>query len=114
MKQWLIRFSAVLMAALALTVCAALPVQAAYDDYDTYSYDVQRPPVNWVKVGGISLLISIVVTGAVVVMIYHGYKHNGKTEPYPYDSKAPLELTDTEDILVDTDIQRERIQREPR
>ncbi len=126
-KNFLMKCSATLIVAMillfgAVSVSAAAQVQTtpdtaysvetmAYDYYDDYD---RNPPVNWFKIIGISFLISTVGTIAAVVMIYRGYKFNGRTEPYPYNNKAPLELTDSEDILVDTDVRRERIERDRR
>lgn len=126
-KRFLSVFSATLLAAITLlfgTVCvgaAAVPDDndtgysvetVAYSDYD-YDYH-QAPPVNWFKVIGTAFLISTIGTVVVVALIYRGYKYNGRTEPYPYNNKAPLELFDSEDILVDTDVRRERIERNHR
>ncbi len=64
---------------------------------------------DMVKVIIIAVVIGAVVTGLTVFIIYHGYKANGMTEPYPYNDKAPLELTEANDILVDTIVKKERI-----
>lgn len=53
--------------------------------------------------------ISIVVSLCSVIYIFHSYKTNGQSEPYPYDKKAPLELTEREDIMIDRKVERERI-----
>jgi len=110
------------MAALAFGICtvnAAQPddtphvQQTAYDYDDGYydDYAASSRPVNWFKVGGGAFLISTIGTIVIVMWIYSGYKYNGKTEPYPYNRKAPLELTDSEDVLIDRQIKRERIER---
>jgi len=88
--------------------------QTAYDDDYYYDDYAQARPVNWFKVVGGAFLVSTIGTIVIVAIIYGGYKFNGRTEPYPYTRKAPLELTGTEDILVDTQIRRERIDRNRR
>ncbi len=67
--------------------------------------------VSWVKIILISFGISAVVTGITVYFIYNGYKHNGKTEPYEYTKKAPLDLTDSQDELVDVRVTSVHIER---
>ena len=59
----------------------------------------------------ISMGISAAITLIVVFAIYYGYKSNGKTEPYPYNKKAPLDLSVSEDIHVDTDVTRRKIEK---
>ncbi len=87
--------------------------QTAYDYHDDGYYDnhAAARPVDWFKVGGGAFLISTIGTIVIVMWIYSGYKFNGRTEPYPYNRKAPLELIDGEDILIDRQIRRERIER---
>lgn len=95
--------------------------QAAYVDYsadDEYDHVItpmssttsKNKSVNWVKVILISVAISLLVTGVTVFFIYRGYKHNGETEPYEFTKKAPLELTEKEDTLVDVRITTRRIE----
>ena len=62
----------------------------------------------------IALGISLAVSGITVVVIACRYKFNGRTEPYPYNRKAALELSASEDVLIHTDIKRERIERDRR
>ena len=88
--------------------------QTAYDYYDDGYYDdyaAGARPVDWFKVGGGAFLISTIGTIVIVIWIYSGYKFNGQTEPYSYSRKAPLELTGSEDVLIDRQIRRERIER---
>lgn len=129
----LLSVTILVMAALIFGVCAVNAAQPDYtspdvqqttynyyddDYYDDYYSSTSQPrgqrPVNWFKVGGMAFLISTIGTIVTVAMIYRGYKYNGRTEPYPYSRKAPLELTDSEDILIDTQIRRERIERDHR
>ncbi len=96
---------------------------AVYIDYahDNYEYDyytttattgsTKKKSVNWLQVILISVGISAIVTGITVAIIYKGYKHNGMTEPYEYTKKAPLELTDKEDELVDVRVTSRKIER---
>ena len=56
----------------------------------------------------IALGISVAATGITVFLIAHGYKTNGKTEPYPYNKKAPLDLSVNEDIHVDTRLEKRK------
>ena len=123
MKKFLSLFAVTMlvMAALAFGVCtvnAAQPddilpsvQQTAYDDGYYDDYETSSGSVNWFKVGGGAFLISTIGTIVIVGWIYSGYKFNGRTEPYPYNRKAPLELTDSEDVLIDRQIRRERIER---
>ena len=56
-------------------------------------------------------IISIIGTGLIVYFIYRGYKYNGMTEPYEFKNKAPLELKDREDALIDVHVTTRRIER---
>lgn len=94
-----------------------------YNDYYNDDYRGERPsssseirtpkPKNWLMIIGCTIVIPAVAALVFVIGTISSYKHNGKTEPYPYNNKAPLELTEADDILVDTDIRRVRIQRDP-
>lgn len=64
---------------------------------------------DWAKIILISVGVSAVITLIWVLSIYHSYKTNGRTEPYPYNQKAPLELKLSEDILIDTNVERKKI-----
>ena len=117
------KFAAVIMAALCLMLCS-FAVSAAADaepagetaavsegaDYTALSPS-KKSSKNPVKIVVISLAISVLATGITVFLIYNSYKNNGKTEPYPYNQKAPLDLKLVEDIHVDTQIRRTRIER---
>lgn len=61
-----------------------------------------------------ALSISVLVSLLSVFSIYRSYKSNGKTEPYPYNNKAPLDLKVSEDVLVDTDVRRRKIEKDNR
>ncbi len=94
--------------------------QTAYDYYDDYYDDYYennssyRMRTNWGRAIGTSVLVSVIGSVVVVAFVFGRYKFHGRTEPYPYNRKAPLELTGSEDILIDTQIRRERIERDRR
>ena len=71
----------------------------------------KKKEVSWPKIILISLGISALVTGITVFYIYNGYKNNGKTEPYKYNEKAPLELSEMMDTLVDVRVTKRHIER---
>ena len=110
-----------LCAAAAVTLTASVSVCALDYDHD-YDYDsgyhyadtttAKKKSPDWLKIILISLGISLVVTGITVFFIYNGYKNNGKTEPYEYTKKAPLELTDKADELVDVRVTTRTIHRD--
>lgn len=81
---------------------------------DTYSvenmsrdYHDDNPDMG--KVIIVAIAVSALVTGITVFIICHSYKTNGMTEPYPYNQKAPLQLTEADDMLVDTKVTKVRI-----
>ena len=86
--------------------------QTAYDYYENNSS--YRMRTNWGRAIGTSVLVSVIGSVVVVAFVFGRYKFHGRTEPYPYNRKAPLELTGSEDILIDTQIRRERIERDRR
>lgn len=57
----------------------------------------------------VAVVVSVLVTGITVIVIWSRYKTNGMTEPYPYNQKAPLRLTEADDILIDTRVTKTRI-----
>ncbi len=94
-----------------------------YDDYDyDYDYDYndnapqssshEKKPKNWLKIILISLGIGLLVSVITVLVIRSGYKNNGQTEPYEFKNKAPLDLTDSRDELVDVQVTSVRINRD--
>ena len=97
---------------------------ATYDDeyYDDYYYDdyydnntsSYRRGTDWFRAIGTSLLVSVIGSAVAVGIVFSRYKFNGRTEPYPYNRKAALELSASEDVLIHTDIKRERIERDRR
>ena len=92
----------------------------AYDDdyYNDYYYDNNtssyRRGTDWFRTIGTSLLVSVIGSAVAVGIVFSRYKFNGRTEPYPYNRKAALELSASEDVLIHTDIKRERIERDRR
>ena len=97
---------------------------AAYDDeyyddyYDDDYYDNNTSSyhreTDWFRTIGTSLLVSVIGSAVAVGIVFSRYKFNGRTEPYPYNRKAALELSASEDVLIHTDIKRERIERDRR
>ncbi len=63
------------------------------------------------KTIAIAIGVSVVGTGITVFLIWHSYKTNGQSEPYTYKKNAPLQLTSSEDIHVDTIVNRRKIER---
>lgn len=47
--------------------------------------------------------------GVFALITINGYKNNGKTEPYPFTSKAPLELTEKNDFLINTEVTKRKL-----
>lgn len=71
--------------------------------------DNSKPDIT--KIIIVAAVSSVVVVSVIVLFIYRSYKTNGMTEPYPYKQKAPLQLTETEDILIDTRVSKVKISR---
>ena len=130
-KSFLLRLSAVMLLAFAM-MFGAMSVSAVYEEQDTnisaeqmayddyyddyyddghYNTASRSGNTDWGRTIGTSLVVSIVGSIVAVIFVYHGYKFNGRTEPYQYTRKAPLELTDSEDVLVDKYLKTERIER---
>lgn len=57
---------------------------------------------------GIGLLIAVIVC----VCIFVSYKKHGKTEPYRYNEKTNLALSESSDILVDTKIEKRKLDKD--
>lgn len=55
-------------------------------------------------------LVAVIGTGFFLFTTINGYKNNGKTEPYPFTSKAPLDLKVKEDILINTEVTKRKIE----
>lgn len=83
-------------------------------EYDkrTESNHTEREQKNMSRIILTAAGVSIVVTAFAVFSIWNSYKTNGQSEPYPYDDKAPLQITDSDDILVDTHVERKLIKRD--
>ena len=60
----------------------------------------------------IGLGSGFVITLIVCICIYSSYKKHGATEPYKYDENAKLTLIDSSDVLVDTHIEKRKIEKD--
>lgn len=78
---------------------------------DTSSSSSKKKSPNWLKIILISLGASVLITGVVVIIIYRSYKYNGMTEPYEFKNKAPLDLREKEDVLIDVKVTSHHINR---
>ncbi len=94
------------------------PVDYTYDHYEV-NVDSngnvtakEKKSKNWVEIILVALGISVVVTGITVYVIYRGYKYNGMTEPYEFKNKAPLDLREKEDQLIDVHVTSVHINRD--
>ncbi len=97
----------------AVTTTGDEPVVAQLDtDTASDSTTKTKEPKNLLKIILISVGISAVISVVSVIVIRSGYKSNGKSEPYPYDKKAPLNLTLKEDTLIDTQVTKTKIEKE--
>ena len=87
-----------------------------YDDYYDNNTREYRRGTDWFRTIGTSLLVSVIGSAVAVGIVLSRYKFNGRTEPYPYNRKAALELSASasQDVLIHTDIKRERIERNRR
>lgn len=140
MKKNIFKRSAAVITAALVLLCCGIPASAesitadnaaaianeenagtAVYGYDgDYDYDIiqtaesssSESKKNWLKIILIALGISIIGTGIIVYIIYRGYKYNGMTEPYEYKDKAPLELSDREDVLIDVHVTTRHIERD--
>lgn len=80
-----------------------------YDDYydgydDTYNNSQDMVLyIIWGIVGG------VIGGGLSMLFVFLRYKNNGKSEPYPYRNKADLNLSQSNDLLVDTRVTRTKI-----
>ena len=83
-----------------------------YYDSKAESSSKEKKQKNWLKIILIAVGIGLVVSVITVLVIRSGYKNNGKTEPYEFKNKAPLDLTDSRDELVDVKVTSERIHRD--
>lgn len=65
---------------------------------------------------GKSLAIGVgsgfVITIIVCVCIYFSYKRHGATEPYNYNENAKLTLIDSSDVLINTHIEKRKIDKD--
>ncbi len=60
----------------------------------------------------IGLGSGFVITLIVCICIYSSYKKHGATEPYKYNENAKLTLIDSSDVLVNTHIEKRKIEKD--
>ena len=122
-KNMRIIFSMLIMAVLALSLFS-LSASAAQTDAQTDSTSAQTVQTDEQeltllkgdfqitgKTIAIAVGVSILATGITVFLIWHGYKTNGQSEHYTYKKNAPLTITNSEDVHVDTIVNRRKIER---
>ncbi len=59
-----------------------------------------------------SVGIGVLGGGISVGVVFFRYKTNGRSEPYPYNKKAPLSLTSSEDVHIDTKLEKHKIEKQ--
>ena len=89
----------------------AASVETVSSSSSSSSSSSTKETKNVGKTIAISLGISLVATGVTVFFIAHSYKTNGQSEPYTYKKQAPLTLSQSQDIHIDTRITRRKIER---
>ena len=117
-------FTLMIMAVLSLSVFSFCAYAAEDQQQDNTSAAVQSVDAEEnlsllkFEISGKQILIavgvSILATGLTVFFIWNSYKTNGQSEPYTYKKKAPLQLSDAEDLHVDTIVNRRKIERNNR
>ena len=114
-KKVFIRIFAVMMLAAVMLSCSfavsAAPEESSASQTSSAQNTKNKSDKNPVKIILISLGVALVVSGVSVFLVAHGYKNNGKTEPYPYNKKAPLDLRVRDDIHIDTQIEKRKIEK---
>ena len=119
-KKLIMRFAAVMMIVTVLMSCSWAVYASSESSSSTASASSQVPTTgnstdkekkNPVTTILISLGAGLAVSGIAVVIAASGYKNNGKSEPYPYNKKAPLDLRVRTDNLIDTKIEKKKIEK---
>ena len=120
-KKLIMRFAAVMMILTVLMSCSwAVYASSESSSSSTASASSQVPTTgnstdkekkNPVTTILISLGAGLAVSGIAVFIVASGYKNNGKSEPYPYNKKAPLDLRVRTDNLIDTKIEKKKIEK---
>lgn len=119
-KKLIMRFAAVMMIVTVLMSCSWAVYASSESSSSTASASSQVPTTgnstdkekkNPVTTILISLGAGLAVSGIAVFIAASGYKNNGKSEPYPYNKKAPLDLRVRTDNLIDTKIEKKKIEK---
>ena len=119
-KKLIMRFAAVMMIVTVLMSCSWAVYASSESSSSTASASSQVPTTgnstdkekkNPVTTILISLGAGLAVSGIAVFIVASGYKNNGKSEPYPYNKKAPLDLRVRTDNLIDTEIEKKKIEK---
>lgn len=119
-KKLIMRFAAVMIIVTVLMSCSWAVYASSESSSSTASASSQVPTTgnstdkekkNPVTTILISLGAGLAVSGIAVFIVASGYKNNGKSEPYPYNKKAPLDLRVRTDNLIDTKIEKKKIEK---
>lgn len=119
-KKLIMRFAAVMIIVTVLMSCSWAVYASSESSSSTASASSQVPTTgnstdkekkNPVTTILISLGAGLAVSGIAVFFVASGYKNNGKSEPYPYNKKAPLDLRVRTDNLIDTKIEKKKIEK---
>lgn len=81
----------------------------------TSSQTAEKKPKKERNLGkgiAIGLGVGVVGTGISVFLVWRSYKTNGQSEPYLYTKKAPLDLSESRDTLIDTIIDKTKIEKQ--
>ena len=65
---------------------------------------------NIVRAVIVGLVIGVVGAAIFIFVNISGYKNNGQSEPYPFNSKAPLDLKLHDDVLINTEVTKRKLQ----
>lgn len=86
------------------------------DAVETQTIEVCEASDSEEKSLGKNLAIGIgsglIIAFVVCICIKSSYKNHGKTEPYQYDENAKLNLIDSSDVLVNTHIEKRKINKD--
>lgn len=91
-------------------------VQTVSDTVETQTIEVYEAKEKEEKSLGKNLAIGLgagfIIALIVCICIKSSYKNHGHTEPYKYDEKAKLTLIDSSDVLVNTHIEKRKIEKD--
>lgn len=112
-KKMIMRFAAVMMLMAVIMSCSWAVCAAPEESSDSQTTTAvnTKEKKNPVKIILISLGVGLAISGVSVFLIAHGYKNNGKSEPYPYNKKAPLDLSVRTDTHIDTKLEKKKIEK---